>query len=823
MKKNLIIDGNNILNRAFYALPILSNGKGEYLNAVYGFCNMLVRYITQHAPDRIFVAFDWGKKTFRHDLYADYKAGRGKTPDELVFQFPLAKQVLDAMNIKYLEIPQIEADDIIGSLAQKLDGHNYILSGDKDVLQLVNDNTTVLLARKGITNVEEITPQNIEEMFGFSAHQVVDFKSLCGDSSDNIPGVLGIGEKTAKSLLQKYKSLDKIYENLGEISGKLNEKLATGKESAYMSKLVATIKTDCELGEIDGEYQFPFGEDVKKLFERFEFDSLLKKQELFLDSSQQTTTEVCEISNPQQCEEFFSDAKCVAARWGDEELFVARDDQKQHKILLENLKSNPQLQKNVEKFFKNSEICKIVYDKKTFLHQMNNLKMCQLNNVFDISIASYLICSTQKFEEEKDVTKFFKQKQNLQDGLRDSGMEKLYYEMELPLCDVLFDMEMFGIKIDQHMLEKLRAEISQQLEELKHQIWQCAGQTFNVNSSKQLATILFDKLAIKCPQKKQSTASEVLLQIQHAHPIVALVMRQRKLQKLLSGYIESYHEIIQKSGDVIHTVFNQTLTATGRLSSSEPNLQNLPIREEEGRALRALFVSQFDGGLMTSADYNQIELRLLAHLSEDENLISAFNKGEDVHKSTAQKIYGKTEITSSERRHAKAVNFGIIYGISDYGLAKQLGIFRKDAKSMIEKYFEIYPQIMPYLQNNIKFAKENGYCQTILGRRRYISELTSPNFSVRSFGERVAMNMPLQGSASDIIKLAMLKVFDAIKQKGLRSKLVLQIHDELVVDTHPNEVEDVKKILKECMENVIMLRLKLPVEVSSGKNLMECK
>ncbi len=835
MEKLLIIDGNSLVNRAFYALPLLSNSKGEYSNAVYGFVNILVKFITEEKPDYICVAFDHSRHTFRTDMYKDYKGTRKQMPDELRCQMPILKDLLTKMNIKIYEKDGIEADDIIGTISKNSGVENIILSGDKDVLQLIDNSTQVWLTKKGISEVVKVDKNNMQELFGYSPSQVIDMKSLMGDSSDNIPGVSGVGEKTALSLITQYQTLDNVYKNIDNIKGKTNEKLVNGKEMAYLSYKLATIKTDCNLKFSINEfrYDFPFNKDVKEIFECYQFRTLLKRTELFINENgislslqKLKKVENIALKDINQLNEILKQQKIefLSFNFLDKIEFCLNQEYLFYVPEQTNLFDMVNITKDevinaLLPVLSDDKIDKIVYDLKSHLYNdkiYKNLK----GDVFDVSIAMYLVHAGERVGKDIEVKEYYFEKQNLLKSMQEYGLNFVYNNIEMPLTYVLFEMEQNGFKIDKEELNNLAQKYQQELIDLENEIYSISGVTFNIKSPKQVANVLYDVLGLNDKNnKKHSTGIDVLTSLQDKHEIIPLLIRYRKIQKLNSSYIEPYTKMVNENGDCIHTIFNQTLTATGRLSSSEPNLQNIPVREEEGKNLRKIFISRFSDGKLVSADYNQIELRLLASFSKDENLINAYESGKDIHKSTASQIFDKplNEVSSSERTMAKAVNFGIIYGMSVYGLATQINVPPSQAKIFMDRYFGTYKNVKKYMQDNINFAKQTGYVKTMYGRIRKINELYSGNKNLAMFGERVAMNMPLQGSASDIIKLAMIKVNNELKKQKLESKLILQIHDELIVDTKGNEIEKVETILKSCMENVANLPVPLIVSISKGK------
>ena len=836
MQKFLIIDGNSLAFRAFYALPFLTNSEGAPTGAVFGFMNMFLKVVEECQPTHIAIAFDFGKKTFRNQIFAEYKGTRKETPEELRAQFPVLKNLLRKMNITVIEKEGFEADDIIGTLSKTLPGQKIVLSGDRDLLQLIDDNVEVWLTHKGISEIHKMDESALMRDFGISPKQVIELKALMGDTSDNIPGIQGIGPKTATNLIQQFDNIDNLYENLDNpnITPKLKEKLSNGKESAVMSKSLATIKLDCDvcLQENELEYQIPFSEEVTSLIKELDMSSLLKRKTFFVDnepevvpqkaltlktiSTLEELKQVCEVTPKEFA---FNLGKDISFSFNQDFWFKVESE-------FTLFSQPPEIEdclKVLARFLEDKEIFKIVADYKTQKRVLADFGFNIDGEVFDINLANYLLGN--KEIDGGAVDRFFSLKTLLKKDLEKQHLDKIYFEMELPLEDVLYDMELAGFCVDKEALSALGKDVEKKLLAISANIINMAGEEFNLNSPKQLASILFDKLALPLGDNKdRSTSVEVLQKLAENHPIITEILKYRKLQKLKSTYIDAFlQKLSQTGGNVIHTVFNQTLASTGRLSSSAPNLQNLPVRDDEGKEIRKAFISRYEGGVLVSADYNQIELRLLAHLSGDEKLISAFNAGEDIHTLTAMQMFGlkKEEVTATLRRNAKAINFGIVYGISGVGLADNTGLSRREAVDYINKYFEVYPTVKAYLDNSVLEATRKGYAKTIFGRRRKIPELKSDNHQTRQFGTRVAKNMPLQGSASDIIKLAMLKVSQALKDKNLESKLILQIHDELIVDCPKHEEEIVKTILKASMENVVNLSVKLPVSVESGANYYE--
>lgn len=824
MNKLILIDGNSLVNRAFYALPFFTNRNGEHTGAVFGFSNMLLKLFELQKPTHVVVAFDYSRKTFRSDLYPDYKGTRRETPPELLAQLDLSKTLLDNMDIKWIWKQGVEGDDIIGTLAKRFDGEVVILTGDRDELQLVDDNTTVLFTRVGITDTMYYTKDNMIEKCGMRADQIVDYKALMGDKSDNIPGVSGIGKTTANSLLNQYGTLNNIYEHINEIKPSAKAKLEAGKDLAYLSQTLARIKTDCDIDFdfADAEFHFSFQPKLRDFMEDMEFWSALKRYEQYIKHDKSENEETPNLLNSIQDLDNFANQIQTSKQFGfslqptptfafDKQTY-SLGEELDKTVCLEMFKT----------FFEDEQIQKITFDLKSQLSilEQNNINISK-NNIFDCAIASYLIWAGTKSEYHNFSIGNFVEKQNeIKDLLKQYKLEDLYNKIELPLTFVLYDMEKSGFKIDANELDVLKKEYEEKIEQTKNQLYQMAGEKFNLNSPMQIAYILFDKLGIKCPGKKRSTSIEVLNEILGEHPIVQTLIDYRRYFKMYSTYILPYKEILERKGEIINTVFNQTLTATGRLSSSDPNLQNIPIRDEDGKNIRKIFISRFSDGVIMSADYNQIELRLLANFSEDQNMIGAFVNNIDIHTKTASEIFGVPPllVTSQMRRDAKSVNFGIVYGISDFGLAKGLGIPIANAKEYMQKYFASYPSVKVYQQRLIEYAKQNGFTRTKFGRIRRIPEINATNFGTRQFGERIAINAPLQGTASDIIKIAMIRVYEKLKEHNLKAKLILQVHDELILDVPSQEIEECENILKDCMENVVNLKVHLPVSISYGKN-----
>ncbi len=847
----ILIDGNSLINRAFYATPPLSTKDGKPTNAVYAFINMLVKIIGDINPKHILVAFDRKEPTFRHGMYSEYKGTRKPMPEDLRPQIDLLKDVLDVLGISRYEKPSIEADDIIGSASKKFNENTVIITGDKDSFQLVDETTSVYFTRKGISELEVYSNENFTEKTGISPLQIIDLKSMMGDSSDNIPGIAGVGEKTALSLVQTYGSLENLYENIGELKGKLKEKVENSKELAFLSKTLATIKTDVELPfELDDlTFEFPFSKKARALFVALELKNLLKKESLFKnDGDEQVSFETGERPIPEieeiKAKEGLPKFNSPISLFIKEHLHLY-DGKKEYKICLRESFFDEGFDyevgiKLLKPIFENPSQKLIVFGKKNLKTELFKLGVSLNADCEDVVIQKYLADFSGREETLLEVIEEYSLPldrpafslwmifEKLSEKLKQENMTNLYKDLELPLADVLFEMERNGFKIDVAALKETTLKYEKIIAEMLDKIQALAGTQVNPNSPKQLGSVLFEKLGLKAGKKTKSgysTNAEVLEAIADQHEIVPLILRYRQVQKLYSTYLKGFAPLIDSRTGLIHTCFNQTLTTTGRLSSKEPNLQNIPVRDDEGRELRKLFIPSFENGKIVGADYSQIELRLLAHFSQCEPLVNAFNSGEDIHTLTASQVFGVaiSEVTPQMRRSAKAVNFGIIYGISDFGLATQLKISNKRAGEYIKKYFEMYPKVKEYMDSNVTFARKNGYVETLLGRKRYIREINSPNYNLRSFGERAAMNMPLQGTAADVIKLAMLGVAKKIKEKGLKSKLILQVHDELIVDAHPDEIEDVKSILQTEMQSTVKLSVPLDAEAKVGERWFDAK
>lgn len=842
MNRIILIDGNSLINKAYYAMPTLMNKKGVPTGAVYGFLSMLNKMIEEIEPTHIVTAFDLKAPTFRHKKYSEYKAGRRPMPEDLVVQIPLLKVVLTSLGIKICQLEGYEADDILGTLSKRFNDKTYVISGDKDTLQLVSDSTEVWFAKKGITDVNKVTVEKMQTA-NFLPWQVIEYKALAGDSSDNIKGVAGVGEKTARELLEKYQSIDGVYEHIDEIKGKLKEKLELDKESAYFSRELATIFTEvpieCTLE--DAKFNYPFKANQVEILKELEFTTLISRFKVEGESQAQEEV-VCEkevVKDSKKLQEVLSKCEKNIAIRIDKEISFAFCKERYYTLeVSEDLFSEgltfDETINLLKPILENEKIEKVVYEAKETKRLLSAYNV-DLVNFYDVLLAGYVI-NSKNYKTIVDlfsdfgyatvnVATYYVIMQKQKEEMQKQNLSSLYYDVELPLVNVLYSMEKEGVAVDINVLNRLGESFSAELDVLTKEIYSLVGEPFNINSPKQLGDVLFVKLGLKSGKKTKtgySTGEEVLNKLVGTHPIIELILRYRKIAKLNSTYIEGMRGLVK--GGKIHTTYQQTVTTTGRLSSTNPNLQNIPTRDSEGSKIREMFIASNDGYLV-SADYSQIELRLLAHYADDEKLIEAYNEEADIHARTASEIFGVNikDVTKQMRRDAKAVNFGIIYGISGFGLASNLEIPRYKAQAYIDKYFETYPKVKEYMDKNVKFAKENGYVLTMLNRRRYIPEISSSNYQLRSFGERAAMNMPLQGSAADLIKLAMIGVYNRLKKEGLKAKLILQIHDELIIDCPKNEKEVVKKILKEEMEGVAKLKVPLIADVGEGENWQQCK
>ena len=854
MDKFILIDGNSLINRAFYATKLLTTRDGTPTNGVFGFTKLLIKIITDLKPEYMVVAFDLKAPTFRHKIYDNYKGTRKPMPDELVVQMPIMKSLLSSMQIKMCEKEGLEADDIIGTLSRKFGKqvHNIIITGDRDSYQLINGNTDVYMTKTGVSELLKLTDKNFKETLGYEPRQVVDIKALMGDSSDNIPGVPGIGEKTALDLIGKYDNLDSIYENIENLKWSVQNKLTEGKESAYLSQTLARIETEADLNIELSEcrIKMPFPAEAKEICFRLEFSSIMR-MDIFAESEFEEKIKI-EKAKPQI--ERIENVEAFIEKISAEKEISVYADQNGYAFYCGGKEYTAKIKKNlldagidesdivliVGSVFSDPEKHIYVYGKKGLQHRLKNYGIDLIDNVEDVSILKYLTDYTGKDDdfgvteqvyglpEDTHAYNIYTLYNIFYKNLEKENLVSLYKDLELPLSDVLFDMEISGVKIDVGALSVFEKRYRDESEKVKEDIYRQAGKQFNLNSPAQLGKVLFDDLKIPSPKKskagKYSTGADILEKLAEDYTIVKDILRYRRIQKLLSTYIEGFRPLIDAASQRVHTNYNQIQTSTGRLSSTNPNLQNIPVRDDEGRELRKLFLSS-ENHVLLDADYSQIELRLLAHFSGCKELIEAYRRGDDIHALTASQVFDVPieEVDSHMRRSAKAVNFGIIYGISDFGLAKNLDISPKRAGEYIKKYFETYSDVKNYMDSNVAFAKEHGFVTTILGRKRVINEIKSSNFNIRSFGERAAMNMPLQGSSADIIKVAMIRIYERLKKENLKSKLILQVHDELVIDTLVSEKEKVADILKFEMEHAADLRVPLIAEVHEGKNWYEAK
>ncbi|WP_093228295.1 DNA polymerase I [Thermoflavimicrobium dichotomicum] len=880
MSKLVLIDGNSIAYRAFFALPLLSNSSGVYTNAVYGFTTMLLKILEEEKPTHLLVAFDAGKTTFRHKDYQEYKGKREKTPVELSEQLPLIKEVLDAFGIRHFEMENYEADDIIGTLAnlaEKQQVETLIISGDKDLLQLVRDHVHVLIPRKGLSDTVRYDKKAVDDRYGLTPEQIIDLKGLMGDPSDNIPGIPGVGEKTALKLLHQFSSVEEIIAHIDQISGKkLQEKVREHQEQALLSKKLATIYCDVplEMNIDDLIYTGYHLEKVLEIFKRLEFKSLLER--FAKDSDEAAVIDVKEVKymmatedNLEQLAPFFQLERLA--------VFVEATAENPHRaeaiaFALSNGEESVYIPVSLalhwpefQEWLADPNRSKVVYDSKKSKILLENMGLDIHGMQFDVLLAAYLLDPSETQLELSDVTDkylghilpsdeevygkgakrqilegealaqhlarkaqaIYQLCPVLQQEIESAGLRSLLHELEMPLALILAEMEQRGVKVDQDRLHELGEELKKTLDQLTEEIYDIAGTEFNLNSPKQLGEILFDKLGLPVLKKTKtgySTSADVLEKLAPQHEIVEKILHYRQVGKLYSTYIEGLKKEIGADGK-IHTQFHQTITATGRLSSAEPNLQNIPIRLEEGRRIRQIFVPSEEGWYMLAADYSQIELRVLAHLSEDAALQKAFQEDQDIHTQTAMDVFGvsKEEVTPLMRRQAKAVNFGIVYGISDFGLAQNLNIPRKEAKTFIDRYFATYPGVKRYMDEAVEKARRDGYVTTLFNRRRYLPDIHSSNYNVRSFAERTAMNTPIQGTAADIIKFAMLHLDKEMKEKELKSRLLLQVHDELVFEVPEDELDLMKQLVPEIMEGTISLSVPLKVDIHYGKNWYETK
>lgn len=840
----LIVDGNSLMHRAFHALPLMDYN-GVYTNAVHGFLSMLLRCIRERAPRYCAVAFDEHAPTFRHTEYAEYKAGRAPTPDELRPQFDIIKEILSAMGLGVLSLTGYEADDILGTLSSQCaqrDIAALLLTGDRDALQLVSDDTTLLLTRKGISEIEECTPARVQELFGVRPDQITDLKGLMGDSSDNIPGIPGVGEKTAVKLLTSYDTLENVLAHADEIKGKLGEKVRDNAEKGRFSKHLATIRRDiplqvhydaCETQRLADGLPVLYKYGLNAIAQRIEKEQNGAPAQPAIETTVFSDWESLDA----QAAADMAQAGEVAVYLSEEELSICQGTRRARAQItgqtalfdMPGLSGDP-----LAECAAVWHGAVITHDGKRLLHTLANAGQPLPQIAYDTMLAAYAINPQEKSYAlsafgDADASGVLSLRLRQQAQMKELGVENLYEQIELPLMRVLFDMEREGFAVDGSVLRALGEQLTAREEQLKSDIYRLANVgDFNVNSPKQLGEVLFgeDKLALKAGRKTSkgySTDADTLEALRDAHPVIPCILEYRQVSKLRSTYIDALLRKLGPDGR-IHTFFDQTGTATGRISSAEPNLQNIPVRTELGREIRRAFVAS-SGCVLVDADYSQIELRILAHFSGDAAMIDAFRRGQDIHARTAAEVAGVPleDVTPTMRAHAKAVNFGLVYGISDFGLARNTGMSRKEAAAFIEKYFATYPGVRGFMDRAVKEGYETGMARTIFGRVRRLDELKSGNVNIRKFGERAAMNTPVQGTAADIIKLAMVRVHDALCQGGFRARLILQVHDELLIEAPQDEARRVAQLLRDCMEHVAELSVPLVAEVKTGSSWYETK
>lgn len=868
-EKIVLIDGHSILNRAFFGLPDLTNSEGLHTNAIYGFLNIMLKLLDEEKPEYLTVAFDVHAPTFRHEMYEEYKGTRKPMADELRQQVPVMKEVLRSMGIRIIEQEGLEADDLLGTLSKRCESEGMdviIISGDRDLLQLATDKVKIRIpkTKQGRTEVEDYYAADVKERYQVTPLEFIDMKALMGDTSDNIPGVPGIGEKTAAKIITEYHSIENAYQHAGELKPpRASKAIVEYWDMAVMSKKLAAICVDASLdydiesarlGNIFTEEAYTFFQKLqfKNLLSRFEVKgpshavedsfrtagSREEAERILEEASEAETLGVAVFRRTAEALPLFAgEARIggVALCFGEKEIYCIPEEKMEIAELLEKL----------EKLSAGPKTLSVFHLKETMKYFTPSVK----DNCFDGIIAAYLLnplkndyefedvareqldlLLEEKMEDEKkacyEAYTAYASAAPLQDKLEEAGMWKLFKEIEMPLVFTLFDMEQNGVRVEADELKDYGNRLAVQISRLEQEIWQEAGEEFNINSPKQLGVILFEKMGLKGGKKTKtgySTAADVLEKLAPDYPVVAKILEYRQLAKLKSTYADGLAAFIAEDGR-IHGKFNQTITATGRISSTEPNLQNIPVRMELGRLIRKVFVPE-EGFVFVDADYSQIELRVLAHCSGDKQLIEAYREEKDIHRITASQVFHTPfdQVTDLQRRNAKAVNFGIVYGISSFGLSQDLSITRKEAAQYIEQYFHTYPGIKIFLDDAVKQAKDKGYAVTLFGRRRPVPELSSSNFMQRSFGERVAMNSPIQGTAADIMKIAMIGVNDRLKSGNMKSRLVLQVHDELLVEAWESEAEEVKKILKEEMEQAASLAVPLEIDMHTGKSWYEAK
>ncbi|WP_099777113.1 DNA polymerase I [Streptococcus suis] len=878
MKKNklLLIDGSSVAFRAFFALynqiDRFKNANGLHTNAIYGFNLMLDHMMKRIEPTHILVAFDAGKTTFRTEMYADYKAGRAKTPDEFREQFPFIRQMLDAMGVKHYELDQYEADDIIGTLDKMAERTDIpfdvtIVSGDKDLIQLTDENTVVEISKKGVAEFEEFTPAYLMEKMGITPTQFIDLKALMGDKSDNIPGVTKIGEKIGLKLLTEFGSLDGIYENIDSMkASKMKENLIADKEKAFLSRTLATIDTQApiEIGLDDIVYQGPKVDELGQFYDDMGFKQL--RAQLGTTSSQeeavldfQIVTEISPAMLKQDqffyfeiLGENYHREDLVGLAWGDKEkIYVGGPELLDSPVLrdfLENQTIKTYDFKRGKVLLDRKEITlpPATFDSRLAKYLLSTVEDNSLTTIANLYGQTSLVPDEAVYgkgakldlpEREiffphlaRKVQVLIETEEPMLTKLEENQQLDLLFDMELPLANVLAKMEIAGIKVEAETLKAMQSENEVLIDQLTKEIYELAGQEFNINSPKQLGTILFEDMGLPLEYTKKtktgySTAVDVLERLAPIAPVVSKILEYRQITKIQSTYVVGLQDAILEDGK-IHTRYVQDLTQTGRLSSTDPNLQNIPVRLEQGRLIRKAFVPSLENSVLLASDYSQIELRVLAHISQDQHLIEAFQQGADIHTSTAMRVFGidkAEDVTPNDRRNAKAVNFGVVYGISDFGLSNNLGITRKEAKAYIDTYFERFPGIKNYMETIVREARDKGYVETIYKRRRELPDINSRNFNVRNFAERTAINSPIQGSAADILKVAMINLDKALTEAGLATRMLLQVHDEIVLEVPVAELETVKAMVKETMESAISLSVPLIADENEGPTWYEAK
>ena len=890
MENLVLIDGNSILNRAFYgtmATKMLMTEDGTYTNAIYGFLNIMFKIIEDIKPEYMVVTFDLKAPTYRHKLYSEYKANRKGMPNELASQMPILKEILKAMNVKVIEKEGYEADDIIGTLAkwgQRKNLEVTILTGDRDSFQLIDEHIKVRIPHttQGKTETEDFNVEKVLEKYGLPPKSLIEIKGLAGDASDNIPGVPGVGEKTAITLIKDYKNIEGVYKHIDKLKGKLKEKMQQNEEQAYLSRTLGTINTKAPIEKKLSDMKIVEW-DKQKVVEIFTRLKLNRFIERFGLEKQQVESQTLDI----QCEEITEENILPLQKEIEDSkkiyYYIIEKQEEGYGILNKAIEGitiysekedKVYLVKDMTKLkniFENKDIVKIGYKQKKDYILLKQIGIQTKNLMFDIEIAGYLLNSninkyTLEYLSEEylklDVTTYlkntepeqkqltlFEQYENQENtiskknyiyayliyklySILTSKMEEtdtlqLFNQIEMPLIEVLADMQYQGINVDKKKLLEFGDELKTRLNELTKEIYELAGEEFNINSPKQLGEVLFEKLKLPMAKKNKtgySTGVEILEKLKTTHPIIEKLLEYRQIGRLNSTYVEGLVPYINNKTHKIHSSFHQTVTATGRISSTDPNLQNIPTRYELGKNLRKVF-KPGRGKIFIDADYSQIELRVLAHISNDEHMIEAFNHDEDIHKQVASKVFNVPieKVTKKQRTRAKAVNFGIVYGITDFGLAEQIGIPRKEAKQYIEQYLEKYKGIKQFMENIVEKAKKENYVETLFHRRRYVPEINSNNYMVRQFGNRIAMNTPIQGTAADIMKLAMINIYNRLNEKNLESKIILQVHDELLIEAKPEEKQEVEEILKQEMENVISLKVPLKIDIEEGKSLYDAK